>query len=139
LISRFGLSKNCVRLLNSKFYLNDSGLTIQSNDTNYILDKYLAYYLYTHQSIIYNIARGTAQKNLDIEKFKELEIPIPSIEKQQEIVNYCKNNDKLIKKLEQEIETNKEQAELFIKSIVKLQANPLEETDLEDTLDSEQE
>ena len=139
LISRFGLSKNCVRLLNSKFYLNDSGLTVQSNDTNYILDKYLAYYLYTNQSIIYNIARGTAQKNLDIEKFKELEIPIPSLERQQEIVNYCKNNDKLIKKLEQEIETNKEQAELFIKSIVKLQANPLEETDLEDTADSEQE
>ena len=139
LISRFALSKNCVRLLNSKFYLNDSGLTLQSNNTNIILDKYLAYYLYTHQSIIYNIARGTAQKNLDIEKFKELEIPIPSLERQQEIVNYCKNNDKLIKKLEQEIETNKEHATLFIKSIVKIQANPSEETDIEDTLDSEQE
>ena len=69
-----------------------------------------------------------------------LKIHIPSLERQQEIVNYCKNNDKLIKKLEQEIETNKEQAKLFIKSIVKIQANPSEdETDVEDTLDSEQE
>ena len=88
MISRFALSKDCVRLLNSKFYLNDSGLTVQSNDSNIILQKYLAYYLYTHQTMIYNMARGTGQKNLDIDSFKSIKIPIPSIEHQKEIIEF---------------------------------------------------
>lgn len=102
LISRFALSVKCVRLLNIKFYLNDSGLTINSNDNNDILDKYIAYYLYNNQDIIYNIARGTAQKNLDMEKFKELEIPIPSLEIQEKIV---KDIETILKSIE---EKNKE-------------------------------
>lgn len=99
LISRFALSEKCVRLLNRKFYLNDSGLTIKSNDDSNLLNKYIAYYLSNNQDIIYNIARGTAQKNLDMEKFKDIEIPIPSLEDQEKIVEY---QDLFSKKIEEE-------------------------------------
>jgi hypothetical protein len=51
--------------------------------------------------------------------FKSIKIPITSIERQQEIVEYCENNDTLIKLLEKEIENNKKQAQLFISGIVK--------------------
>jgi restriction endonuclease S subunit len=59
--------------------------------------------------------------------FETLKIPIPSLEKQQEIVEYCEYNDTLIKQLEKEIENNKKQAEKCITSIVKTQV--IEEED----------
>ena len=120
LIGRFALSPECVRFVNTKIFLNDSGLSIYPK-SDIILHKYIGYYLIYNQNIIYNIARGTAQKNLDIDEFKSIEIPIPSLERQQEIVEYCEYNDKLIKQLEKEIENNKNQAKLFINSIVKKQ------------------
>jgi restriction endonuclease S subunit len=48
-----------------------------------------------------------------------LPIPIPPIERQQEIIEYCDNNNTLIKQLEKEIEDNKKQAYQFITSIIK--------------------
>ncbi len=86
-ISRFALSKKCVRLLNHKFYLNDSGLTILVKTDN-ILNKYIGYYFTFNQYVIYNLARGTGQKNLDITNFKLIKIPIISIEKQYKIVEF---------------------------------------------------
>jgi type I restriction-modification system DNA methylase subunit/restriction endonuclease S subunit len=118
LIGRFALSLECVRFINEKIFLNDSGLTVKPK-TDILLHKYIGYYLLHNQSIIYNCARGTAQKNLEMDIFKSIKIPITSIERQQEIVEYCENNDTLIKLLEKEIENNKKQAQLFISGIVK--------------------
>jgi restriction endonuclease S subunit len=56
--------------------------------TDILLHKYVGYYLLHNQSIIYNCARGTAQKNLEMDIFKSIKIPIPSLERQQEIVKY---------------------------------------------------
>jgi len=87
LIGRFALSLECVRIINKHIFLNDSGLTVHPN-TKSLLHKYLGYYLFHNQPIIYNCARGTAQKNLEMDDFKSIKIPIPSLAKQQEIVNY---------------------------------------------------
>jgi type I restriction-modification system DNA methylase subunit len=109
IISRFAMSKTCVRLLDKKLFLNDSGLSIKSK-YEYLINKYLGYYLLTNQECIYNLSRGAAQKNLDIEKFKLIKIPIPTIEIQNKIIEYLdmiyekvikNNNEKIedIKKL----------------------------------------
>jgi type I restriction-modification system DNA methylase subunit len=77
-ISRFALSKCCVRLINSEFYLNDSGLSIHSK--NIKLQKYINYYFIDRniQNYIYNsFTNGSIQKNLDMNKFPNFEIPIP--------------------------------------------------------------
>lgn len=87
LIGRFALSLECVRFVNEKIFLNDSGLSIKPK-TDILLHKYVGYYLLHNQSIIYNCARGTAQKNLEMDIFKLIKIPIPSLERQQEIVKY---------------------------------------------------
>jgi type I restriction-modification system DNA methylase subunit/restriction endonuclease S subunit len=87
LIGRFALSLECVRFINEKIFLNDSGLSIKPK-TDILLHKYIGYYLLHNQSIIYNCARGTAQKNLEMYIFKSIKIPIPSLDKQQEIVKY---------------------------------------------------
>jgi len=122
LIGRFALSLECVRLINEKIFLNDSGLSVKPN-TDILLHKYIGYYLLNNQNIIYNSARGTAQKNLEMDIFKSIEIPIPSLERQQEIVKYCEHNDALIKQLENEIENNKKIAKQFIENLTKSQEN----------------
>ena len=87
LIGRFALSLECVRFINEKIFLNDSGLSVKPK-TDILLHKYIGYYLLHNQSIIYNCARGTAQKNLEMDIFKSIKIPIPPLEHQQEIVKY---------------------------------------------------
>ena len=87
IIGRFALSEKCVRTHNMKLFLNDSGLTVKPKKEN-VLGKYLGYFLTTIQHIIYNCARGTAQKNLEMDAFKSIKIPIPPIEVQQEIAKY---------------------------------------------------
>ena len=64
-----------------------------------------------------------------IDEFKSIKIPIPSLDRQQEIVEYCKYNDALIKQLEKEIENNKKQAQQFITGIVKAQVQTDEQRD----------
>jgi type I restriction enzyme S subunit len=117
-ISREGMSlHNCVMILNQKYYLNSQAFTIISNNHNLIND-YLWYYLDSIKEQIFNCGRGTAQKAIDIDKFKLMKIPIPSIEKQKEIVEYLEFNDNLIKTLETENEINKNNAELLMKQIL---------------------
>lgn len=87
LIGRFALSLECVRFINKKIFLNDSGLTVKPK-TDSLLHKYIGYYLFHNQNIIYNCARGTAQKNLEMDIFKSIKIPIPPIDRQKEIVKY---------------------------------------------------
>ena len=57
---------------------------------------------------------GASIPCLSIERLMTLQIPIPSLERQKEIVEYCEHNDTLIKQLEKEIENNKKQAHQII-------------------------
>ena len=86
-ISREGMSvHNCVLLLNTKYYLNSQGMTVVSKD-NILLNDYLRYYLFHNNVQIYNCGRGTAQKAIDIQKFKNINIPIPTTDNQKEIID----------------------------------------------------
>ena len=87
LIGRFALSSECVRIINEDIFLNDSGLSVKPR-SNIILHKYIGYWLLHNQTLIYDCARGTAQRNLEMNDFKSLKIPIPSIERQHQIVEF---------------------------------------------------
>ena len=138
LIGRFALSQECVRLIGDKLFLNDSGLSIKPKNTNMLLHKFIAYYLYQNQNIIYDCARGAAQKNLNMDAFRDIKIPIPSLERQKEIVEYCEYNDTLIKQLEREIEKNKKQAQMFLANIIKVVGTkPESNTELQSSTDSQ--
>ena len=87
-ISREGMSlHNCVMILNEQYYLNSQAFTIESKNEN-LINNYLFYYLYNNKNEIFNCGRGSAQKAIDINMFKSIKIPIPSIEKQKEIIEY---------------------------------------------------
>lgn len=86
-ISRFGVSEKCVRIVKEKFWLNDSGFTVHSNNEKKLLTDYLGYYCYLAlQSKILDISIGACQKNLQVDDFKNLEIPMPSLVIQEAIV-----------------------------------------------------
>ena len=123
IVAKDGVSVDCVRYEKNKFFLNHHGWTIICKDE--IIKKFMFYYLQTIQPELLSIAKGTAQLGINQENFYKLKITIPSLERQQEIVEYCEYNDKLIKQLEKEIENNKNQAKLFINSIVKKQVGGL--------------
>jgi type I restriction enzyme S subunit len=118
-ISREGMSlHNCVMILNQKYYLNSQAFTIKSNNCNIIINEYLWYFLDNNKKKIFKCGRGTAQKAIDIDEFNNLKIPIPSLEKQKEIVEYLDNNTEIIKNLEKEIEYNKKITEDLFKQIL---------------------
>lgn len=87
-ISRFAMSPECVRVVQGKFYLLDSGFTFSIADS--FVDRaskaYVTQVLQSIQADIYACARGHAQKNIDIDAFKNIQIPLPPLDVQKEIV-----------------------------------------------------
>ena len=117
IVAKDGVSADCVRYEKKKFFLNHHGWTLICKEQ--VIKKYMFYYLQSIQPELLSIAKGTAQLGINQENFYKLKIPVPSIEKQKEIVAYCDANINLIKQLENEIEHNKNLAQQFIKGIVK--------------------
>ena len=127
IVAKDGVSADCVRYEKNKFFLNHHGWTLICKEQ--IIKKYMFYYLQLIQPELLSIAKGTAQLGINQENFYKLKIPIPSLERQKEIIEYCEYNDTLIKQLEKEIENNKKQAQQFITGIVKAQDQTEEQSD----------
>lgn len=86
-VARFAMSEKCTRRVGGKFALNDSGLTLSPKEFIALSQDYLDYLVLSMNDQIYASARGTAQKNLDVPAFRQMEIFFPvSPERQQEIV-----------------------------------------------------
>ena len=88
--------------------------TIIKSNNEMILIKYIYYYLLNNMEILENGFVGLGIKNLSNDYITNIKIPIPTIEKQNEIVKYCDYNDSLIKQLEQEIINNTNQAKQYL-------------------------
>jgi type I restriction-modification system DNA methylase subunit len=92
--------------------------TMKSNDITKMHDKYLYYYskLVIENQIMSN-QKGTAIPFVRYTQIIGLDIHIPSLERQKEIVEYCEENDKLISKLEKEIERNLKDASAMMATL----------------------
>ena len=87
-VARFAMSPKCTRIVSGKFFLNDSGLTLKSIDSNTLSQEYLEKNILGHNDEIYLLSNGMAQKNLDMKAFRNLLIKYPtSLSKQQRIVS----------------------------------------------------
>lgn len=85
-IARFGMSPKCTRFIKGKFFLNDSGLTVETKDKKILNQEFLNWQLYFLNDYIYLLGKGVAQKNLNVPLFKKIKIAVPkSINEQQEI------------------------------------------------------
>lgn len=100
------------------FSISHDDVYVIINNDNTINLKFIYYYLYTNNNILEEGFTGAVIKHISKDYIKLIEIPIPTIEKQKELVEYLEFNDNLIKTLEQEIEINKNKAELLFKEII---------------------
>lgn len=86
-VARFAMSEKCTRFVKGKFFLNDSGLTVSIVNKKHINQNYLNYYFIFLNNYIYSLGRGSAQRNLDLKKFREIKISYPkSVTEQKRIV-----------------------------------------------------
>jgi restriction endonuclease S subunit len=136
-ISRFAASiHNCILLLNEKYYLNDSGLTIESNDEK-LLNQYLWFYLYykikNNKKLFKKIYRGSGQQNIDLNELNKIYIPIPSIEKQNDIIIKLTDLNEQIELLEKRKEGINRQIKYTFENFV--QKEETEIKTLEDIID----
>ena len=90
IISRFGMSEKCTRYIEGDFFLNDSGLTISPKNTD-LTQSFLDKVVLSLNKTIYSLGKGMAQKNLDMDAFKQLNISYPSNVEQKLIVEKLEN------------------------------------------------
>lgn len=120
IIARFAMSERCVRFVYGKFFLNDSGLTVASKDKNEITQEFLDMQMLYLNNYIYSLARGTAQKNLDVPTFRDIELYFPTLLKEQKsIVSKLDSLSNEVKKLESIYNQKLSNLEELKKSILK--------------------
>jgi len=102
-----------------KFSTSDHCYIMQNKNEENIILKYIYYYLYYNLNIMEKLYTGIAIKNISKTNIENIQLPIPSLEKQQEIVKYLDLVYEKNKQLEQEIEENKKQTLLYISKLFK--------------------
>ena len=75
IINKDGVSLDCVKYEQGKFFLNHHGWTLIHKNMYY--KKYINYWLFNNQTQIYNLASGSAQKGINKENFLKIKIKIP--------------------------------------------------------------
>lgn len=116
-ISRFALSQECVREVKGKFWLLDSGFTFRPLNQN-LLTRFVGYIMLSLQPKIFELSAGAAQKNLKLDLFRKIAIPVPPLEVQQEIVKILDAFTKLEAELEAELEARRKQNEHYRRQLL---------------------
>jgi restriction endonuclease S subunit len=114
-ISRFGVSPHCVRILDIPFFLNDSGLTLASKNETVLRFDYICHVLQSMENRIFSLASGAAQANLNMEKFKSFQIPLPPLETQHQIVHELETIETSIETLRTRVKQLKHEKTMFHK------------------------
>ncbi len=119
IISRFAMSPLCVRFVKGKFYLNDSGLSLSILDSRILDQNFIDQLLLTSQNEIYKLGRGVAQKNLNVEDFKKINLILPPLPEQKKIATILTSLDDEIKKVGEMIEKSEDMKKGLIKNFLK--------------------
>tara|TARA_R110002153_G_scaffold56752_2_gene156524 strand:+ start:3731 stop:5620 length:1890 start_codon:yes stop_codon:yes gene_type:complete len=101
----------------SKFSCSTSNFIIKINPGQTV--KYVYYYLSNKIEVLQKGFVGVGIQHISKDYVSSIKIPMPSLERQKEIVEYYEYNNTHTKQLEKEIENNKKQAQQFIKCIFK--------------------
>lgn len=107
---------DCIKYYKGKFVTADNRL-MTSNNTERLDNKYLYYWIMTQGKLIDTFYRGSGIKHPDMAKVLNLEIPVPPIEVQREIVrildNFTELTAELNAKLTAELTARQKQYEYY--------------------------
>jgi type I restriction enzyme S subunit len=84
-----------------------------------LLNKYTNYFFISYKSKLEEMAPATAQKNINVEILEKVQIPICSIEEQQQIVQEIESRLSVCDKIEETITNSLKQAEALRHSVLK--------------------
>lgn len=135
IVARFAISKQCTRFVAGDFFLNDSGLTVSSKRDD-LLTSFLNYQLTSLNDDIYALARGAAQKNLNVDAFRGLKIVVPTITEQKRIVAILDQVftciDKACANAEQNLKNARELFESYLQQVFSQRGDGWSELTLEE-------
>ena len=94
-ISRFALSEACVRFVPGEFWLLDSGITFDVNES-LCVKRYIGQFLLSRQIDIYRKSAGAAQRNLKTAEFLSMGVPLPRLSEQRRIADLLDRFDALV-------------------------------------------
>jgi type I restriction-modification system DNA methylase subunit len=114
-ISRVGNA--CLTFMSAKYYLTDNALAIVSKDPNKMLIKYLYFYLTQNIDKLREKYSGTAQPVISKTRLYEIQIPLPSFERQQQIVESIDGWSSLALQEEQSLKILEKQMIFRVKEI----------------------
>ena len=118
LCSQSGNYSGFISKYKSKVWASDC-FSVQTLNENTLNNEYLYYYLKNIQEIIYNLQRGAAQPHVYPKDFSKLNIPIPTIETQKEIVEQLVDLSEQISGLKNRKEGIDRQMKYYFKSNLK--------------------
>ena len=79
-----------INYIDKPYYLTDNGFSLKSKQED-IITKYTYYLLSHNKEYLTNLYQGTAQKVISKTNLKSIKIPIPSLERQEEIIGIYEN------------------------------------------------
>lgn len=112
-VSRVGAYAGFVNYVVEKFYLNDKCFSVIPTAGNTINTKFLYYKLKSIESNIINLQSGGGVPTINTKKVGSIEIPLPPIEVQTEIVRILDKFTSLEAELEAELDCRKRQYEYY--------------------------
>lgn len=112
-VSRVGAYAGFVNYVVEKFYLNDKCFSVIPTAGNTINTKFLYYKLKSIESNIINLQSGGGVPTINTKKVGSIEIPLPPIEVQTEIVRILDKFTELEAELEAELDCRKRQYEYY--------------------------
>jgi len=106
-----------INYINKAYYLTDNAFSLKSLDENYILTKYLYYIISNNKEYIKELYIGIAQKVISKSKLQLFEIPIPSLEQQEEVIKTIEDINNLIEYRRTLNENNKKEKKYLLDDI----------------------
>jgi type I restriction enzyme M protein len=117
LCSITGTYSGYISIYDKKVWMSECFALIPKN-INVLNNIYLYYILKNLQHKIYKLQKGTAHPHIYYSDLKYLKIPIPTINRQLELIEYINTNINNIKNIEYEIQSNNIEIINYIKTII---------------------
>ena len=112
-ISRVGAYAGYVNFICEKFYLNDKCFSIIPNNGVILSCRYLYFILKSKENFIMNLQSEGGVPTINTKKVGNIEIPVPPLPIQEEIVRILDHFTELIASLQAELQARKEQYEYY--------------------------
>lgn len=112
LIGNFRNSWCCINFTSQKVFLGSNAFSINAKPQK-VLQEFLVLYLHEHIDCIFDCTRN-CKDLIDMEKYNDIKVKIPDMEKQKEILQLVKKNNELVKVLSQQLSENGKEVQNFI-------------------------